>query len=114
MYNVALSAAEVTALYTGTVSGEDGPDAAPGLGQPFPNPARGRITVPLTLTRDAAVTVTVVDALGRTIATLHDGPLSAGSHTLAWDASAALASGVYVVRLSGDAGASARRVLIVR
>ena len=114
VYNVALSEAEVTALYTGTVSNEGGSEAELGLGQPFPNPARGRITVPLTLVREAVVTVTVVDALGRSVATLHDGPLSAGSHTLAWDASAALASGVYVVRLSGDAGVSARRVLVVR
>ncbi|HEX8298817.1 MAG TPA: LamG-like jellyroll fold domain-containing protein, partial [Rubricoccaceae bacterium] len=112
VYNVALTAAEVGGLYQ--TAAEDGPDAALGLGQPFPNPARGAVTVPLALAREARVTVTVVDALGRTIATLHDGVLAAGAHTLAWGAGRDLAAGVYVVRLSGDAGVAARRVLIVR
>ncbi len=49
VYSVALTAQQVSELYTGTVAGEDGPSAALGLGQPFPNPARARVTVPLTL-----------------------------------------------------------------
>ena len=112
VYNVALTAAEVSDLYA--TAGEDGPGAEVGLGQPFPNPARARVTVPLTLGREGAVTVTVVDALGRTVAVLHDGALPAGAHTLTWDAAGTLASGVYVVRLDGDAGSSSRRVLVVR
>ena len=120
VYNVALTAAEVGGLYQ--TAAEGGPGAAAGLGQPFPNPARGTVTVPLALAREARVTVTVVDALGRTVATLHDGVLAAGAHTLAWDAGRALAAGVYVVRLAGDPGSSpaqalgvaARRVLVVR
>ena len=112
VYNVALTAAEVAGLYA--TAGEDGPAAAAGLGQPFPNPARGRVTVPLRLAREARATVTVVDALGRTVASLHDGALAAGAHTLVWEPAGALAAGVYVVRLSGDAGTDARRVLVVR
>ncbi len=114
VYNVALSAADVMALYTGTTAGEEGPEAALGLGQPFPNPARGRVTVPLRLARDGAATVTVVDALGRTVATLHDGPLPAGTSVLTWEATDALAAGVYLVRLSSDAGTEVRRILVVR
>jgi hypothetical protein len=112
VYNVALTAAEVSDLYA--TAGDDGPGGDVGLGQPFPNPARGRVTVPLTLGREGAVTVTVIDALGRAVAVLHDGPLPAGAHTLTWDAARTLASGVYVVRLDGAAGASSRRVLVVR
>ena len=114
VYNVALTPAEVLALFSGTVSGEDGPGGGAGLGQPFPNPARGRVTVPLSLAREARVSVTVVDALGRTVAVLHDGLLPAGASVLAWDAPAGLAAGVYVVRLAGDAGEASRRVLVVR
>ncbi|HEX9951331.1 MAG TPA: LamG-like jellyroll fold domain-containing protein [Rubricoccaceae bacterium] len=112
VYNVALTAAEVGGLYQTATEGT--PGAAAGLGQPFPNPARGAVTVPLALDREARVTVTVVDALGRTVATLHDGVLPAGAHTLSWDAGRDLAAGVYVVRLAGDAGVAARRVLVVR
>ena len=113
VYNTALSAAEVQALYSGVVANEGGPDEAFGLGTPFPNPARGRVTVPLRLDRSGDVTVRVVDALGRQVAVLHDGPLPAGPTVLTWNAEA-LAAGVYVVRLSGDDGSEARRVLVVR
>ena len=123
VYNVALTAADVQEIYGATTSGENGPDApaALGLGQPFPNPSRGRVTVPLSLGREGTVRVRVVDALGRTVATLLDGPLPAGAHTLTWDG-AGLAAGVYVVRLDGgssggsddDRGVSVRRVLVVR
>lgn len=113
LYNRALTAAEVEELFTGIVAGEDAPDGAIGLGLPFPNPAAIPVTVPLALARGGTVRVTVVDALGRTVATLHDGPLAAGAHALAWDATA-MAAGVYVVRLHGDAGEATRRVLVVR
>ena len=65
---------------------EEAPDGASGLGLPFPNPAPSRVTVPLALARSGDVLVTVVDALGRTVATLHDGPLASGVHAMQWDA----------------------------
>ena len=113
VYNRALSAPEVLALYGGATAGEDGPDGDRQLGTPFPNPSRGPVTVPLTLRRAQAARVTVVDALGRTVAVLHDGPLAAGAHALPWSAGA-LAAGVYSVRLDADGGTASRRFLIVR
>lgn len=114
VFNRALSAADVEALYTGIVDDEDGPLAGEGLGLPFPNPAPAApVSVPLALARAGHVEVSVVDALGRTVAVLHDGELAAGAHVVRWDARRA-AAGVYVVRLRGDAGSAARRVLVVR
>ncbi len=113
LYNRALTAAEVEALFSGVVAGEGTPDGADALGLPFPNPAQSLVTVPFVLARGASVRVTVVDALGRTVATLHDGPLGAGAHALAWDARTA-AAGAYVVRLSDGADEQTRRVLVVR
>ena len=113
VYNRALTSAEVEDLYAGTVANEEAADGASGLGLPFPNPAPSRVTVPLALARSGDVLVTVVDALGRIVATLHDGPLASGVHAMQWDAGA-VAAGVYVVRLSGDAGTASRRVLVVR
>ena len=114
VFNRALSASDVQALYSGIVEGEDGPGDAAGLGLPFPNPAAGgAVSVPLALDRAGRVEVAVVDALGRTVAVLWDGELAAGTHVVRWDAGAA-AAGAYVVRLQGDAGTGARRVLVVR
>jgi hypothetical protein len=51
------------------------------------------------------------DVLGREVAVLHDGPLAAGAHRLALDASR-LPPGVYVVRAVG-AGLGLRRSVTV-
>jgi hypothetical protein len=59
------------------------------------------------------VTVEAFDALGRRVATVHDGPLAAGSHTLVLDASA-LPAGVYVVRAAAGTDVVARTVPVVR
>jgi len=92
------------------VAGEDGP-TAPGTSPAAslslsPNPSSGASSVTLTLASAQAVRVAVVDALGRTVAVVHDGPLAAGRHRLALPA--ALAPGVYAVV---GAGATARWVV---
>ena len=89
-----------------------------GLAAPYPNPASGRVTVPLTLATRGTVAVVAYDALGREVARLADGPFEAGRHALALDG-AALPAGVYVLRASVDAAgapaaAFAGRVTVVR
>ncbi|WP_420457436.1 LamG-like jellyroll fold domain-containing protein [Rubrivirga sp.] len=113
VYNKALTADEVMALFAGETDGEGGPDVAGRLGLPFPNPVRDRVTLRLDRDRADTARVTVVDALGRTVAVLWDGPLAPGSHALVWDAGA-VAAGVYVVRLEDGTGSESRRVLVAR
>ena len=80
----------------------------------YPNPVRATATVQFTAARDAdAVRVALFDALGRRVRTLYDGPARAGvPQTLTLDARA-LASGVYVVRLTGTGTAPATRSVVV-
>jgi len=67
-----------------------------------PNPVGDGTTIRVAMAEAAHVRLDVLDALGRHVATLADGPLAAGDHALAWDASG-LAPGVYMARLtSGD------------
>ncbi|MEP0547299.1 MAG: right-handed parallel beta-helix repeat-containing protein [Rhodothermales bacterium] len=88
-----------------------GPDAVT-LGA-YPNPARGPVSVSLALGRSQRVEVTVYDVLGRRVARLHDGPLAAGHHALAFDASR-LGAGLYLIRAIGDGFSAAQRVTTVR
>lgn len=81
------------------------------LEPPFPNPAAGRVALRLHLGAPQPVRVAVFDALGRRVAVLHDGPLPAGVHALAFDARA-LPGGVYVVRARGVREEAARRVVV--
>lgn len=65
----------------------------------YPNPFNPSTRVKFTLPERANVTLKVYDILGKEIATLVDGPLTAGGHEILFDAGA-LASGIYICRLS--------------
>lgn len=75
-----------------------------------PNPARGSSTLRLALGEAARVRVDVLDVSGRIVATLHDGPLAAGEHALAWSGRTAngqrVAPGLYLARVSSEGLAS--------
>ncbi|HEX8385162.1 MAG TPA: T9SS type A sorting domain-containing protein, partial [Rubricoccaceae bacterium] len=95
---------------------EDGP-AVPRevtLSAPWPNPARGEVTLRWGLPQAGPVDVRVYDLLGREVARLADGePGEAGWHESEWDARS-LASGVYIVRLQVGGEARTRRVTVLR
>ena len=88
------------------------PAAASGL-TAVPNPVRGTASLRYTLAEPGDVVVTVVDALGRTVATLAQGPQAAGEQDVSWDARAA-APGVYAARVETARGVTAARVVVVR
>ena len=91
----------------------DDPVAAGAALAVAPNPVRGESAVTLTLAAPGAVSVAVLDVLGREVAQLHDGPLSAGAHRLALDAER-LPAGVYVVRATTPGGTTSRTLTVVR
>src|SRR5690606_41997759 len=73
------------------------------------------VTTRLTLEVDRAqrVRAEVFDGLGRCVAGRLDGGVVAGAHALAFDGSS-LPSGVYLVRVTGEAFAASRQVTLVR
>ena len=72
----------------------------------YPNPFRARATVSYDLPKSGRVRLAVYDLLGREVAVLADGPAEAGRHAATLNGSA-LASGLYVVVLTGEDGARA-------
>ena len=96
------------------VAGEAAPgDAALALAPPRPNPASASVALPYRVAAAGPVRLTVVDALGRTVATLADGVRAAGEHTASLDARR-LAPGVYAVVLDVDGRRAVRRLTIAR
>ena len=65
----------------------------------WPNPSAGRVAVAFTVEAASAVRLSVVDALGREVAVLADGPVDAGAHRAELDGSS-WPAGVYLVRLA--------------
>lgn len=88
-----------------------GSDAVLRLAGPNPTGTRARLVLALDAAR--SVRVDVLDALGRTVAVLHDGPARAGETTLDVDA-AALPPGVYAVRVAGDGVRAVQRLTVAR
>jgi hypothetical protein len=117
LYGLDVAVSVLPGLTTPTTAADPGAPAGPGaafaLSAPTPNPAHGAAHLTLRLDRAQPVTVAVYDALGRTVATLHEGALSAGTHPLTVDAGA-LAPGLYVVRAAGDGGATTTRLVVAR
>lgn len=79
----------------------------------YPNPFNPVTTIPFELATDAHVRLTIADVLGRTIETLVDGRISAGSHAVSWNA-AGRATGTYLVRLETADRTSTRTVVLLK
>lgn len=105
-------------LYEGGASDVAGLPPMARLGMPWPNPANPRVNVDLRVDRPGDVVVTVHDAAGRRMATLHEGRVEPGSLRLAWsgrdDAGRELPSGLYLVTLRGAEMSAARKVMLLR
>ena len=78
-----------------------------------PNPVRGRLAVAFGAAEAAPVRASVFDALGREVAVLADGPFEAGRHEVSLD-TAAMPSGVYVVRVVVGGDVQTKQVTVVR
>lgn len=68
------------------------------LGQNYPNPFNPTTVIPFELAGAGEVKLTIYDVTGRKVATLLNTSMSAGRHTVTFNA-AGIPSGVYIVRL---------------
>jgi len=80
----------------------------------YPNPAQFEINVDIELPEATVLRVHVYDLLGRSVATLFDGPQGAGRHTITWQPDPRLSAGVYLVRLTAAGRSHTRKVTLVR
>jgi hypothetical protein len=79
-----------------------------------PNPSAGSSSVTVTVAREQAVLVEVFDAIGRRVALLHNGVLTAGTeHAFALDAGA-LPDGTYHFRVNGVDFSEVRTLTLAR
>ncbi len=78
-----------------------------------PNPFNSSAMVKFALPRPALVKIAVYDILGRKTATLAEGEMKAGHHTVRFDGGG-LPSGIYFCRMQADDFSAVRKVLLLR
>lgn len=83
------------------------------LYQNYPNPFNPTTTIRFYIPRHSHVTLKVFDVLGREVATLIDGELNAGEHSVVFDAKD-LSSGIYFIRLKTGEHTQTNKAIVVK
>jgi uncharacterized repeat protein (TIGR01451 family) len=83
------------------------------LQQNYPNPFNPTTSIAFSLPQSAQINLTVYDVLGRRVATLVNGQLAAGQHTVQFEASN-LPSGMYLYRLSTPTGSITQKMMLLK
>lgn len=83
------------------------------LGQNYPNPFNPATTIPFSINKAGDVELTIYNMLGQKVATLLNGRISAGTHSVSWDASR-FASGMYIYRLKANGVVKSKRLTLIK
>ncbi len=83
------------------------------IGHAYPNPFNPRCTLPLTLTSDLFMEISLLDVLGNEKQTLYKGMLSAGRHHIEIDGSD-LSTGLYFVLIKHQDQSDLRKILLIK
>jgi hypothetical protein len=83
------------------------------LYQNYPNPFNPSTTIRFSLQQRTYAMLKVFDVLGREVATLVNGELNAGEHSVAFDATN-LSSGVYIYQLSAGGFIQTKKMLVAK
>ena len=84
------------------------------LGSSYPNPFNGSTLISYTLAAPGPVSLVVYNTLGQPVRTLVDKVQAAGLYSVPWQPAEALASGVYLYRLTTPAAVLTRRLALLR
>ena len=112
------SDSDAIVLFTNTelepvaVEGDETPSAFV-LSQNYPNPFNPSTQISFNLPEASLVSLAVFDVLGRKVASLVEGTLPAGEHTVTFDAGN-FPSGMYLYRLSSGAFVQTKKMILMR
>jgi hypothetical protein len=103
----------VTGVPEGPLAGEGAVPTVYNLSQNYPNPFNPSTTIEFALPKASSVELKVYTTLGQEVATLVQETMSAGRHTVSFNAGR-LASGLYFYRISAGDFNSVRKMMLVK
>jgi len=83
------------------------------LSKAYPNPFNPSTSMSIFVPADGTVNLSVYNVMGQKVATLHSGNMSAGNHSVTWNASD-MTSGMYFVRAESQAGVAVQKVMLMK
>ena len=83
------------------------------LGNSYPNPAKGQITISYQLPQAGRATMEIYNMLGQTVQKFDLGWQPAGNHSLNWNSSQQV-QGVYFYRLQAGDFSSTKKLVVVK
>ena len=83
------------------------------LSNAYPNPFNPSTNLDIELSYESSVSVMVYNVMRQMVSVLHDGNMSAGMHSITWDASD-LSSGMYIIKAEVANVVSTRKVMLVK
>ncbi len=83
------------------------------LSQNYPNPFNPETTIKFSLPRHSKVKLEIFDAIGRSVDTLVDSELDAGTHRYIWSGTK-FSSGVYFYRISANEFSSSKKLILMK
>ena len=106
-----------TRIFTVTSTGVAQTEGVPvefGLNQNYPNPFNPSTVIRFALPKEGDVKLEVFNLLGDRIATLVDERMPTGFHTVRFDATSGIASGVYFYRLTAGGTVFTKRMMLIK
>jgi hypothetical protein len=83
------------------------------LAQNYPNPFNSKTNLDFSLDKPSRVTLTIYDVTGALVATLTQGEMPAGAHSVTWNADG-VSSGVYYYRLATNTGSQVKKMILLK
>jgi len=117
--DIAFTYEAMDTIYVMGPVGTDDPGEQPlafELHQNYPNPFNPETTISFTLPEQEQVRLEVYDITGRRVATLADGPMPAGHHSVRFDAGnhTSMSSGVYLYRIRAGDRTDVRKMTLIK
>jgi len=83
------------------------------LNQNYPNPFNPVTQITFDIVESGPVTLTIFNPVGQVVTTLVNNTMTAGRHTIAFDAGS-LPTGMYLYRLEAGSFTAARKMLLIK